>query len=731
MKGEIKMKKVISKIKYYHVIWFLFLLSVFVLLMIDVLNLFDRGVNSFVVFGKNIWIYFVFVFTGEYPGYGISGTFTNVSGNINEIIPVNFEVFFEKTLSTICLPFNGIMQKTFWSHTLNVLLSIFQMLSLFILLGFILYILFNQYFEMKEFNEKVMDKETRPKKIFMKIIKPFKRLYYFIKEKILIFKNWSKEHSYLIYILILMILIKTHILFILIETFSYLLGFIVTFDFVSLWNQITAIIYDLYPTFRILPIWMWMIIILILLGKHLINKADDELLHQQSILKLLVKTEFGSTNFIVGKPSAGKDLLGTELTLIAESTLRYDLKQVILEIRSEYPDFPFVSFEHQLQELIKKRKILNWTQAKNYIYKEWKKVSKKKDKEKILFFNYPIYQKKNTYYDELKVTNLIDSLADYAHAYFMYVQSGVLSASNYPIRFDNIRINKGHFINYDDNFVSHDNRYMEEYSSYSKINNYDWQRVYKKVNNDEFASLDDGVILTLSEYAKERGNQLDYRGLYKNEEVNQINDGTNSFWKTKSHINVIRGKRYGQAFINDQREDSLNADNKEVFEYIWTIENRSEPISVLSGFWYSRMILDFLNNMFKKFYIKLMNSRSDDSLLYYLIKKINCGLTTLQRRIHNRWDISMITIKNQYDEEIGVPLIHKLIYANRYNTSIYGPLYESIYQKNTIGFYESPEYQDLTTSLNEYKFQNSYFISKFYFKNENFGKEEKSEEDAI
>ena len=452
---------------------------------------------------------------------------------------------------------------------------------------------------MKEFNEKVMDKETRPKKIFMKIIKPFKRLYYFIKEKILIFKNWSKEHSYLIYILILMILIKTHILFILIETFSYLLGFIVTFDFVSLWNQITAIIYDLYPTFRILPIWMWMIIVLILLGKHLINKADDELLHQQSILKLLVKTEFGSTNFIVGKPSAGKDLLGTELTLIAESTLRYDLKQVILEIRSEYPDFPFVSFEHQLQELIKKRKILNWTQAKNYVYKEWKKVNKKKDKEKILFFNYPIYQKKNTYYDELKVTNLIDSLADYAHAYFMYVQSGVLSASNYPIRFDNIKINKGHFINYDDNFVSHDNRYMEEYSSYSKINNYDWQRVYKKVNNDEFASLDDGVILTLSEYAKERGNQLDYRGLYKNEEVNQINDGTNSFWKTKSHINVIRGKRYGQAFINDQREDSLNADNKEVFEYIWTIENRRDPISVLSGFWYSRMILDFLNNMFK------------------------------------------------------------------------------------------------------------------------------------
>ena len=88
------------------------------------------------------------------------------------------------------------------------------------------------------------------------------------------------------------------------------------------------------------------------------------------------------------------------------------------------------------------------------------------------------------------------------------------------------------------------------------------------------------------------------------EDINQLNDGTNSFWKTKSHINVIRGKRYGQAFINDQREDSLNADNKEIFEYIWNIQNRSEPKSVLHGFWYSRMLLElsssFISNLYEK-----------------------------------------------------------------------------------------------------------------------------------
>ena len=145
------------------------------------------------------------------------------------------------------------------------------------------------------------------------------------------------------------------------------------------------------------------------------------------------------------------------------------------------------------------------------------------------------------------------------------------------------------------------------------------------------------------------------------------------------------------------------------------------------------MILDLLTSYFNGLFIKLINSRSDDSLLGYLIKKINYCLNYLEDKIHNRYDVSTISIINQYEKKIEVPLIHKLIYANRYNTSVYGSMYESIYLKNKIGFYEAPEYSSTTASVEEFEYQNSYFINKFYFNNKNFNQEEKEEvtNDAI
>lgn len=726
-----------SKFKDFNFIyWFSLFLVAFISLCTSLIPTLIRLWKSICVLGINFWNYLKFIFIFE-KNENVLGTYTNVELDIsiiNNILPLDPKIFLEQTISTITLPFNGVVFKLWWNHLLSFLVIIVNYSSLVILLLLFIHFLISNYFDVRPFELERMDKETKAKKIYCKFEKTIKIAINGIKNIILNLIDYIKNDKVLRCSLIIVIFLKLNIISLTFELIGFLFGFISSFDFIKVWIQLLVVIQELLPTIIKIPLPIYILLIIFLICRKWIKDSDKEIIHQQMILKLLVKNEFGSTNFIVGKPGAGKDLLGTELTIIAESTLRYDLQQLLIEIRKEFPEFPFSSFEHHIQDLIKKHKIINWSQAKEYVYKQANKVLKKKNKVNILLFNYPIYQKQNVYYDELKEISIIDALADYAHAYFMYIQDGVLVASNYPIRFDNIKIDNGHFINYDDYFILHDNRLMQEYSSYSKINNYDWQRVYKKVNDNEISSLDDGVILALSEYAKERGNQLDHRGLkMTSDEINQLNDGTNSFWKTKSHINVIRGKRYGQAFINDQREDSLNADNKEVFEYIWNITNRSEPRSCLKFFWYSRMILDLLTSYFNGLFIKLINSRSDDSLLGYLIKKINYRLNYLEDKIHNRYDVSTISIINQYEKKIEVPLIHKLIYANRYNTSVYGSMYESIYLKSKIGFYEAPEYSSTTASVEEFEYQNSYFINKFYFNNKNFNQEEKEEvtNDAI
>ena len=58
-------------------------------------------------------------------------------------------------------------------------------------------------------------------------------------------------------------------------------------------------------------------------------------------------------------------------------------------------------------------------------------------------------------------------------------------------------------------------------------------------------------------------------------------------------------------------------------------------------------------------------------------------------------------------------------------------MYESIYITNKVGFYQAPEYESTTATVDEFEYQNSYFINKFYFKNKTFQEQEETPEDAI
>lgn len=691
-------------------IWIAFLFVLSIWLVPSFVELVIRLYNSVKMFFVNILIYIKFVFLGI-DAEGIIttksildlGSSTPSNPEIEEVIPISFDVVSIQFVNVLKLPFNKLIIKLYFSEILNLLVLILRLVLIFVMLFLVVKILLNNYFAYHEFNEKEIFKESKEKKAYLKITSLLKKyLINPIKEFVIYSKNkiyWKIGLTIICY--------KLKIISLLIESISFILAFVVSYDLVKLWEQMVAIISDLWPVLKNIPIIMYLIIFILLKMKKCIEDADDEVRHQHLILKGIVKNEMTTTNFVVGPPSSGKDLLCTQCALIAESNLRYDLKNILIDIRSEYPEFNFVCFEQKIQLLIIERKIVNWRQCEKYV----------EDNPEEFMNEY--LGEKEYHYNELSNKHIIKALSEYAHAYFMYIQDSVLVASNYAIRFDNLQINTGHFIEYDDDFLSHDNRFEEEYSSYSHIVNFDWFRVYKKVINDEFASLEDGCILVLTEYAKERLNQneLKYISL-KDEEANQLNDGTNIWWKTKTHENVIRNKRYGQAFINDQRDQSLNADNREIFEYQWKIISKSEDVIVLKGFWFSRVVLDSISKFFRIELEKLMSVRSDDSLLYYLIKKINSFTYSLQERIINRWGIHYLTIENQYQKRIKVPLIHKLIYSNRYNTGTFGSLYIEQMEINKEGMIDYPTYKSTLATKEELEIQRSYFIERFYKENE-------------
>ena len=74
-------KNLVSKINYCHIIWFFFFLILLIFTIPEAVNIGQRIINSFICFGKNMWIYFYFIFVGDYPDIAINGSWMFIDTN--------------------------------------------------------------------------------------------------------------------------------------------------------------------------------------------------------------------------------------------------------------------------------------------------------------------------------------------------------------------------------------------------------------------------------------------------------------------------------------------------------------------------------------------------------------------------------------------------------------------------------------------------------------------------
>lgn len=707
------MKKFLLHIKKHQflLIWLVLLSSLIIWNLFDFIPNIIRLFKSILMFIKNILVYMRVVFLGDLD-VELFTSIDLIDGDtkiINILFPYDLKFLKIQILTILRIMITKKQLIFYIAKSSDFLFIFFRILTILLMIGIILYLLLDIYCSPHEFDIDKVYLESKPKKVYLKIKS---KTFIPVKNYIKSFINYTKEHDYLFKIAILLVAFKIKLLSLIIESLGFIFAFCVTFNLTALWNQITAILIDLLPVLIKIPLIVYLTVGTIIFIKRLIVKADDEIRHKHSILRILVAKEMTTTNFIYGPPGAGKDLCCTSLSIIAESNLRYDLLKVIQDINSEYPEFPFKNVELEIDYLKEKGLIVNWAQAETHIINYVNRII---ENDEDLFFNYKWKEKSNCYYNELKEQSLFEAVVEYAHAYFMYSMNTPLLASNYAIRLDNIRIDSGHFVMFNDDFLSHDNRLLNEFSSYSHIYNFDWCRIYKKMDPSDSESLDDGFVTVFTEYDKERLNQNTSKGLdRKSDEANQLNDGVNDFWKTRSHINTIRNKRYGQSFINAQRTGALNADNLETFEFAWNITEKSEESSTLRHLYIPLTILGFIHDFTRSTKLKLKNNRSDDTLIIYFINKINSLTYTLLLRIKNRWGFFNMTMTNQYHKTIDVPVLYKFSYADRYNTAALSSLYIDNLLNNTKGIETSPMYYSSTASVEELLATKSYFYNKFY-----------------
>jgi len=245
----------------------------------------------------------------------------------------------------------------------------------------------------------------------------------------------------------------------------------------------------------------------------------------------------------------------------------------------EFPDFPWINFEKELQAAIKLHQIYNLATCRRYVEgycKDYELAIRKCVKRDIkprhpkLYwgYNHELYDMK--YDDKLKVSELKDVLVTYAQLYYIYTFRTSMLFSNYSIRTDGVLSDTGNFPLWDNDFFRRDSGTADEISSYAHIIDFDALRLGRKVKEGNYkADVFECGVVPMTEVGKDRGNQFDHKGIKKDDpEANQLNDDFNKWLKMIRHGGTVDHYPFVRVIMDEQRPESLGADARELCDII-------------------------------------------------------------------------------------------------------------------------------------------------------------------
>ena len=329
------------------------------------------------------------------------------------------------------------------------------------------------------------------------------------------------------------------------------------------------------------------------------------------------------------------------------------------------------------------------------------------DKEKIVFDN------------DLSVSYLFASLENYAKLYYLYSIESPLISANYSVRSDSVLEDNGNFPIWDDDFFERDVAESEELEQFCHIEDMDTLRMGKLMNpdNPHKGSKEFGIDL-LSEMGKERGNAVENKGMKKDaEECNPLNDGFNTRLKMHRHPAVIENFSFAKIIGDEQREESLGADARDLADVV-KIKERSDLKIAMPFYALGNLIYSLTYDRFRNFYYELRFERGDSSLFLYAIKNLFCLFYHHHMRIVNRFGYRILVLERQSGTGEGEVelcdyyLANKKIYSKRFKTDCYADLFAKQSAAADCGLEDYPQYRGIQAQTDELHQQNSYFMER-------------------
>ena len=551
------------------------------------------------------------------------------------------------------------------------------------------------------------------------------------------FKNYAgflNEHRIYILVAGLIWSYNLNALTIIMEFFAFVFYFAVSFDALGIFTQIAKLAMDLTVPIEFLPWWAWVVFGWLLFDHIRKGRGLKALQSYEAKDRAFLETHPGAL-FVVGKQRAKKTTTITSMAISQAVVFREKAKEKLRERDLQFPFFPWINLEKvieygigngSLPTLARVRRFIRYLKAGFY---EWpggtRKRAMKMLKERYgynfddFIFGYDYTRYGLTYDNNLYILDIFESLENYAQSYWIYAAPTPLIVANYAIRTDTQRIDNGNFPLFDDDFFSRSAKELKK--EYCHILDYNAMRLGKlKGENDPYKDGFEIGVAAEMEHAKERGNQHTRTGKKDSPDCNQHNDLFELDVKMHGHAATIDNYTYFRMLLDDQRPDSLAADDKDLCDII-LIKKTSEAKIVMPGFAIEEAVYLITTKLFDKVYYNIRNLRGDNTLFVYLLKKLYSPINNHYVRIFNQYSIYTSTLRvsnGMTDEKLTDKgkyyLSTKKDYAARFATDGIKEFYDKKALRSKYGLNDFECYADLHPSCEEMKKVKSHFYDQIF-----------------
>lgn len=551
-----------------------------------------------------------------------------------------------------------------------------------------------------------------------------KRFVEFCRENDKYYKTW-----------LVLWLLHFNLISIVIAFLAFYFYFSVSWDFLGIYTQVLKLFRDLTPIIRFIPGVVWFLLGMWLYNYVCRSMAFTRLYHYESCNRAVLKKR-GIITTVYGEPGVGKTQLITSLALSAEIEQFDTAFEILLEVNTKFPNFPFQVFRDALKKRIDNRIIVDsrscrewvrycrfffdritartWTAAEYQEMRKKHKLFKKND----YTFGYDFTHYRITYNDELKITHLFEALEDYGCAYVKFIAKTTLIFANYSIRADSILRDLGNMPFRDNDFFNRDPAYQEAYSHHAHIIDFDMLRLGKKMlSGNPKARRAPSDVWVVTEIDKEFKNMQELKETKINDkECNQRNDLHDACLMMIRHGDVIANRTFICIIADLQRPTAWGAGGRELGEVTY-ISEKSDLAPVLpffSPYWLCQGLFMWIKNKWDGFYNKYIINRSDGTLFVHLCQNIMAMINHHYDKINGLFGAQTLTLEIQSGRMDGQikkekwRLLMKKDRSRRYRTSCLEAVFES-YEPNTMYVDDFIMYAGEVGTQEENEQQNSFF----------------------